>query len=62
MRRAGRSGASEGFLYAFDLLHLNGDDLRDLPLDERRPLMEDVPGYAPPAPRFSEQVLGEGLA
>ncbi len=54
--------AVRAFLYAFDLQHLNGDDLRDPPLDERRPLLVDVPGRAPPALRFSEHVLGDELA
>src|SRR5579862_2824896 len=30
--------------YAFDLLHLNGKDLKDRPLKERRPLLEKVLG------------------
>ncbi len=54
--------APRAFLYAFDLLHLNGDDLRDLPLDERRLLLEDMLNHQPPALRFSEHVLGDGPA
>ena len=54
--------APRAFLYAFDLLHLNGDDLRDLPLDERRLLLEDMLGHTPPALRFSEHVLDDGPA
>ncbi|HVI28891.1 ATP-dependent DNA ligase [Hansschlegelia sp.] len=52
--------APRAFLYAFDLLHLNGDDLRELPLDERRLLLEDMLLYGPNALRFSEHVLDDG--
>jgi len=54
--------APRAFLYAFDLLHLNGDDLRELPLDERRLLLEDLLLYGPAALRFSEHVLDDGPA
>lgn len=54
--------APRAFLYAFDLLHLDGEDLRALPLDERRLLLEDLLTNAPPALRFSEHVLGDGAA
>ncbi|MFC3692574.1 ATP-dependent DNA ligase [Chenggangzhangella methanolivorans] len=52
--------APQAFLYAFDLLHLDGQDLRELPLDERRLLLEDLLLRAgePEAIRFSENVEG----
>jgi bifunctional non-homologous end joining protein LigD len=52
--------APAAFLYAFDLLHLNGEDLRSLPLDERRLLLEDLLIYGPETLRFSEHVLEDG--
>lgn len=53
--------APHAFLYAFDLLHLDGQDLRGLPLDERRLLLEDLLFRAgePEAIRFSENVDGD---
>lgn len=53
--------APHAFLYAFDLLHLDGQDLRDMPLDERRLLLEDLLLRAdePEAIRFSENVDGD---
>ncbi|WP_377848987.1 non-homologous end-joining DNA ligase [Bosea sp. UC22_33] len=40
--RGGKRFASEARLYAFDLLYLNGHDLRDQPLTERREMLADV--------------------
>jgi bifunctional non-homologous end joining protein LigD len=42
-----RSALPQGWslaYYAFDLLHLNGQDLKDRPLSERRGLLEKLPG------------------
>ena len=36
MRCGADAGASEAVLYAFDLIEHDGDDLRDLPLIERK--------------------------
>jgi bifunctional non-homologous end joining protein LigD len=52
--------APAALLYAFDLLHLDGQDLRSLPLDERRLLLEDLLLYVADPLRFSEHVLGDG--
>jgi bifunctional non-homologous end joining protein LigD len=52
--------APHAFLYAFDLLHLNGDDLRALPLDERRLLLEDLLRNATKSIRFSEAFEDDG--
>jgi bifunctional non-homologous end joining protein LigD len=38
--RGGKKAAAEASLYAFDLLYLDGRDLRGLPLSERRRLLE----------------------
>ncbi len=40
--RGGRRFAAEAILYAFDLLFLNGYDVRDLALAERRHMLEQV--------------------
>ncbi len=55
-----KKSAPAAFLYAFDLVHLDGEDLRDLPLDERRLLLEELLLEAPAALRFSELVLDDG--
>jgi bifunctional non-homologous end joining protein LigD len=49
--------------YAFDLLHLNGKDLRDEPLDSRRTrLKELVGGYPENRLQFSEEFIEGGAA
>jgi bifunctional non-homologous end joining protein LigD len=40
--RGGKRSASSAMLYAFDLLYLNGHDLRPLPCDERRTRLSEV--------------------
>lgn len=52
-------------LVVFDLLRTDGDDLRDLPLSERRAALERLMKDAPPPSRvlrLSEQVRGDGRA
>src|SRR5215469_2945403 len=44
--------------YAFDLLSLDGLDLRERPLTERRKLLAKLLGKAPPNIRFSEELRG----
>ena len=47
--------------YAFDLLHLNGQDLRDLPLLERRELLRELIRTDRQSPiQFSDHVAGDG--
>jgi bifunctional non-homologous end joining protein LigD len=47
--------------FAFDLLHLDGEDLRNLPLRERKQRLRAVlPGGARGQLRFSEHVIGHG--
>src|SRR4051794_16287949 len=48
-------------LFAFDLLHLDGQDLRRRPLMERRALLRRVGGPDPPRPiQFSDHVESDG--
>ena len=46
LKAAFRNQESELAVYAFDLLHLNGQDLRPQPLTERRRLLERLLGRA----------------
>ena len=56
------------FLYAFDLIELNGDDLRRDPLVVRKATLASVLGRAAPGLRFNEHLdeengpLGAGSA
>jgi bifunctional non-homologous end joining protein LigD len=45
--------------YAFDLLFLNGKDLRDRPLVERRKLLATLLEKAPENIKFSEELSGD---
>jgi DNA ligase D-like protein (predicted ligase) len=48
---------------AFDLLHLNGKDLRDKPLIERRARLKALLGDGAVSPlQFSEEFVGDGAA
>jgi bifunctional non-homologous end joining protein LigD len=61
--RGGKRFAAEAVLYAFDLLYLNGHDLRPLPLSERREMLEDVLAGQPYGSiRLSEEIEAEGAA
>jgi bifunctional non-homologous end joining protein LigD len=54
----------DAVLFAFDLLWLDGEDLRARPLRERRDLLRSVLSNAPPEVRLAEEVPGpieEGL-
>jgi bifunctional non-homologous end joining protein LigD len=57
--RGGKQSAASAILYAFDLLYLDGRDLRALPLSERRDILEAL---LPPhtSIRLSEEVNAEG--
>jgi len=46
--------------FAFDLLHLDGEDLMRLPLLERKGRLEALLGGAPPAISYSGHILGNG--
>ena len=48
------------FLYAFDLIELNGDDLRRDPLEARKATLASVLAKAGPGIRFNERIEGDG--
>ena len=48
------------FLYDFDLMELNGDDLRRDPLEGRKATLEMMLAKAGPGIRFNEHIEGEG--
>jgi bifunctional non-homologous end joining protein LigD len=48
------------FLYAFDLIELNGDDLRRDPLEVRKATLVSVVAKARPGIRFNEHIEGDG--
>ena len=45
------------FLYAFDLIELNGDDLRRDPLEVRKATLASIVAKASPGIRFNEHVF-----
>jgi ATP-dependent DNA ligase len=48
------------FLYAFDLIELNGDDIRRDPLQVRKATLASIVAKASPGIRFNEHIEGEG--
>jgi len=48
------------FLYAFDLIELNGDDLRRDPLEVRKATLASIMAKAGPGIRFNEHMGGDG--
>jgi ATP-dependent DNA ligase len=48
------------FLYAFDLIELNGDDMRRDPLEVRKATLRSVLAKAGPGLRFNEHLEGDG--
>jgi bifunctional non-homologous end joining protein LigD len=48
------------FLYAFDLIELNGDDLRRDPLEVRKATLASIVAKAAPGIRFNEHMEGDG--
>jgi bifunctional non-homologous end joining protein LigD len=48
------------FLYAFDVIELNGDDLRHDPLKGRKATLEIILAKAGPGIRFNEHIEGDG--
>jgi len=48
------------FLYAFDLIELNGDDLRRDPLQVRNATLASILAKARPGIRFNEHIEGDG--
>ena len=48
------------FLYAFDLIELDGDDLRRDPLEVRKATLASIVAKAHPGIRFNEHIEGDG--
>ena len=48
------------FLYAFDLIELNGNDLRRDPLEVRKATLASIVAKARPGIRFNEHMEGDG--
>src|SRR5262249_60078031 len=48
------------FLYAFDLIELNGDDLRPDPLEGRKATLKMILAKAEVGVRFNEHIEGDG--
>ena len=48
------------FLYAFDLIEQNGDDLRHDPLEVRKAALASIVAKARPGIRFNEHMEGDG--
>jgi bifunctional non-homologous end joining protein LigD len=60
--RGGKRSSHLAIFYAFDLLYLNGHDLRSLPLDERRGILADALGLGHSPIRLSEEIDANGAA
>jgi bifunctional non-homologous end joining protein LigD len=58
-RNPGNKAAHEAMLYAFDLLYLDGRDLRRLPLETRREELEQIVSYKGVI-RLSEEIVEDG--
>jgi bifunctional non-homologous end joining protein LigD len=58
--RGGKKPAAEASFCAFDLLYLDGHDLRALPLDERRSMLHQLIGRQHSSIRLSEEVDAHG--
>jgi len=58
----GESGRTDMFFFAFDLLWLNGVDLRRAPQLERKEMLRQVVEAAPAVVRYSDHVVGNGPA
>src|SRR5215831_10941493 len=54
------SGTTALFLYAFDLIELNDDDLRRDPLEVRKATLGSIVAKASPGIRFNEHLEGDG--
>ena len=52
--------APRALLVAFDLLHLDGEDMRGRELEDRRAVLEDVVRKRAPWIQFSESIEGDG--
>ena len=55
-----RKSAPRAVLVAFDLMHLDGEDMRRRELEDRRAVLEDVVRRRAPWIQFSESIEGDG--
>jgi bifunctional non-homologous end joining protein LigD len=55
-----RAHDGEAFLYAFDLLALDGEDWRPRPLEERKAALSRLLAKAPSGIQYNEHVAGDG--
>jgi ATP-dependent DNA ligase len=55
-----RQHDGEVFLYAFDLIELNGDDLRRDPLQVRKATLASIPAKARHGIRFNDHIESDG--
>ena len=62
LQRRAMAGAAPLVYFVFDLLHLDGWDLRGVRLEERKTVLRRFLGSAPPALCFSDHVRGQGPA
>jgi bifunctional non-homologous end joining protein LigD len=56
----GKDGQASAVLVAFDLLDLNGSDLRKLPIEDRRAKLAHLLRSQPDGVIFSEAIAGDG--
>jgi ATP-dependent DNA ligase len=59
-RLQGRTHDREAFLYAFDLLELDGEDWRPRPLEARKDRLARLMANAPAGLQFNEHIEGDG--
>jgi bifunctional non-homologous end joining protein LigD len=57
-----RAHDDHAFLYAFDLLEVDGEDLRPRPLEERKARLASLLAKAPAGIKYSEHLEGDGAA
>ena len=55
-----RAHDDQVFLYAFDLLELDGEDWRARPLEERKAMLASLLAKAPAGIHYSEHLDGDG--
>lgn len=59
-RELGKAESTNLIFHAFDLLHLDGNDLRDVPLLERKRTLQRLLKGAPPALIYVDHLEGDG--
>ena len=55
-----RVNDASAYAYAFDLLVMDGKDIRSLPLDDRKAALAKLLRKAKPGIRYSEHISGDG--